>query len=142
MASAMTSTVGIQESGNTAKLPIVGREVSRLVLDFRLTLQFLDTGADYDIAIATPFSIEDGKRTHRLDPERPESLGPALTVLRRVVESAAVNEDGGLVLAFAHGLTLRVVPDPNYEAWESTSSSGAKLVCLPGGGLAVWAARD
>lgn len=138
----MTSTIEIPGSGDTVELPIVGREVSRLVLDFRLTLQFLGDGADLDIAIATPFSIEDSERTHRLDPERPESLGPALTILRQVVESATVNEDGGLELVFSNGLTLRLAPDPNYEAWESTSSGGAKVVCLPGGSLAVWDARD
>ena len=137
----MTSQLDVPGSDNTLSLPLAGREVARLVLDYRLTLQFLGGDDDLDLAIATPFAVVDEGRTDLVDPEQPESLGPALTLLRRVVESVIVREDGGLELAFTHGPRLSVPPDPNYEAWESTSSSGAKLVCLPGGGLAVWAAR-
>lgn len=142
MAAIVTSRIEIPESGDTFGLPIVGREVSRLILDFRLTFQFLGDDDDVDLTIATPFIINAGGRAQRLDPERPESLGPALPLLRQVIESATVDEGGFLEVVFAKGPALRVEPDPNYEAWQSRSSRGAMLICLPGGSLAVWDAHD
>lgn len=138
----MTPHLDAAQSDSVFDLPAAGREVSRILLDYRFTLQFLDAGTNLDIAIATPFAIEQGGRLIRVDPERPESLSPALVLLRRVVESVTVCGDGRLVLVFEDGQKLTIQPNPDYEAWESTASDGAKLVCLPGGGIAAWGGHD
>jgi len=48
-----------------------------------------------------------------------------------------------LVLEFNDGSILRNEPHPEYEAWQVVGGDPQYLVvCLPGGELAVWDARD
>lgn len=44
---------------------------------------------------------------------------------------------GGLTLALSSA-TLRVDPDPGYEAWELRGPGTEMVVCMPGGELAIW----
>ena len=51
---------------------------------------------------------------------------------------ATIGEDRQLTLRFAGGTTLTVPPDDKYEAWQLRDDTGLLIVCMPGGGLAVW----
>ncbi|GAA2794694.1 hypothetical protein GCM10010452_23720 [Crossiella cryophila] len=62
------------------------------------------------------------------------------TLTGTVVQAAAANESGLLLIEFDDAV-LRVEPDENYEAWSFAGPDGDKVICLPGGELAVWAAQ-
>ena len=41
-----------------------------------------------------------------------------------------------LEMGFGNGLSLKVPPDPDYEAWTLNLPSGEMTICMPGGELA------
>jgi hypothetical protein len=61
---------------------------------------------------------------------------PGLLVNQAV--DATIAEDRQLTLRFAGGTTLTVPPDDKCEAWQLRDDTGLLIVCMPGGGLAVW----
>jgi Family of unknown function (DUF6188) len=58
------------------------------------------------------------------------------------VTSAVAHDNGILVLTFANAATLQVEPDAQYEAWTFAGPKGAKVVCMPGGELAIWSPKE
>jgi hypothetical protein len=74
-----------------------------------------------------------------------DSQGGPITLdglIGRVVQSASVDPDGTLCLAFNGGASLRCEPDPQYEAWQVVGGDPQTLVvCMPGGELAIWDSR-
>lgn len=71
------------------------------------------------------------------EPQSLPGLALLLPLLNEEVRSAAVAPDGTLTVAFGAGV-LRCVPDEKYEAWEFTKESGAMVICMGGGELAIW----
>jgi Family of unknown function (DUF6188) len=119
-------------------LPLVGRAVTRCLVDHAFGLQFWSPEAEIELRIEGPFTLrEAGGEELSLVPEETTSLGPALRLFRREVSSARAHKDGRLEVIFTDGSTLSVGPDQKYEAWELTGS-GQRLVSTPGGDLAVW----
>jgi hypothetical protein len=47
-------------------------------------------------------------------------------------------ESGALDIEFEGKAGIAVPPHPTYEAWTIAGSRGLKIVCTPGGKLAVW----
>lgn len=90
---------------------------------------------------ALAFADADGPAPHSEgdDPESVAALGPRLHGL--TIRTAAV-EDGALRLAFTDGAELTAPPDPRYESWGVTGPAGQRVVCMPGGELAVWDAAE
>ena len=69
----------------------------------------------------------------------PKSVLPLQAMIGQAVTEADSSEAvGSLVLHFDDGTLLTIEPDQEYEAWTAAGPSGEKLVCLPGGGLAIW----
>jgi|APIni6443716594_1056825.scaffolds.fasta_scaffold199133_1 hypothetical protein len=56
----------------------------------------------------------------------------------RPVTELRVDEGGGLHLGLG-AYRLAVVADSAHEAWEIRGMDGGLMVCLPGGGISVWA---
>lgn len=67
-----------------------------------------------------------------------EDFGPALVLYGQELHRAQLNEDGLLTLEFRSGFMLNAGALPAYEGWELTLSDGLKVICMPGGGWAVW----
>lgn len=125
----------------TVRLGIDGNHVESVDVEHALTLR-LSGGAE--IRVEVPFDLaEQGAASETIDPED-ISVNHVVWELfvGKVVESAtAVPATGGVVVALHGGLTLQVLPDPDFEAWSVTWPDGRLVVALPGGGLAVWGAR-
>lgn len=60
----------------------------------------------------------------------------------RTVKSAATDESGGLLVSFADGTHVHVGSDEEYESWALAGPGGMKVVCMPGGELAVWSGDE
>ena len=64
-----------------------------------------------DVVVADPFELEVDGVGHRLEPARPETLGPLLAVYPATARWLYSSPDGGLVLVLQQGQRL-VVPGP------------------------------
>jgi hypothetical protein len=73
-------------------------------------------------------------------PEVAEQLAPLLKIFNSTVISAIAKANGTLALDLSQNRKLVVPPHPKYESWEVVADNGLKLICLPGGKLASWAA--
>ena len=78
-----------------------------VVVADRVVLRFGAT----DVVVADPFELEVDEVGHRLDPARPETLGPLLAVYPATARWLYASPDGGLVLVLRGGPRL-VVPGP------------------------------
>src|SRR5688572_21239279 len=76
-------------------LGLEGRKLTRLLLDFALTVEFWGGGhAVSQVRIEAPFDLELRGRTVRVHPEQQDELCAALSVLHSSVEQAAVTATG------------------------------------------------
>lgn len=77
-----------------------------------------------------------GIRVVELYPDR-QDVASALPLFGTSVNSGVVFNTGTLRLVLDH-FQLTVKADPDYEAWNVTGPGGPRIVCMPGGQLAVW----
>ncbi len=125
-------------SGETWRLPIEQRSVSRCIVDHAFTLEFHVAEETVGVRIEGAFSVLDQGRIHGLTPTAPIKLGPALGLFDQVVRSATVSVRGKLDIAFEDGRVLTVEHDDDYEPWEIYGPGGMRAVCTPGGTVTVW----
>ena len=121
-------------------LRLRGRSVSRLFIDHRLGLEFLEQGVETTLVIGGRPRLEHGGARLELSAEQLAEVGKASILVRKTVDRAVAHEDGSLEVNFMDGDMLFVGPDPGYESWEAYASDGMKVISLPGGGLATWPA--
>jgi hypothetical protein len=105
-------------------IPLVGKPVCRFQVDFQLTLQFFEPeDEETTVWISGEFKLEMDGEEHSLSAENREKIGPVLSLFRKTVRAR-----------------LTVAPHPNYESWGVTGVRWLRVVCMPGGNLAVWSA--
>lgn len=120
------------------RLAVSGGVLTAADADYAIVLKFSN---GWEIRIESPFALRPpaGEAVADLDPESPKSILPLQVLIGQAVTEAESSETvGRLVLCFDDRTVLTIEPDQEYEAWTSTGPSGEKLVCLPGGGLAIW----
>jgi hypothetical protein len=133
--------LGAVERPDRWALPYQTMRVTQLRLDAQLTLM-LDE--DTEIVVGCPATLvrgptpESGAISVRLAPHRQE-VGAALDLFGARVLAAMAFKDGRLRLLFDGGDQLHVPPDSFYEAWSVSGPGTLRAVCLPRGGLAIWA---
>jgi Family of unknown function (DUF6188) len=111
----------------------------RLVkIDFRVTLVVSDRSATIEICIEIPFSIADGGAVSACAPENPESLVPILSLVNSQVNLIQARTSGELGVRFASGATIKVAPDPSFEAWQLATSTELLIVCSPEGKVVLF----
>jgi len=133
--------LGAVERTDRWSLPWQDMRVTQLRLDAQLTL-VLDESTE--IVVGCPATIvrgttpESGAISVRLAPHRQE-VAAALDLFGARVLAAMAFKDGRLRLLFQGGDQLHVPPDSFYEAWSLSGPGSLRAVCLPRGGLAIWA---
>ena len=133
--------LGAVERADRWSLPWQDMRVTQIRLDAQLTL-VLDELTE--IVVGCPAMIvrggtsESGAISVQLAPHRQE-VAPALDLFGRRVIAAVAFKDGRLRLLFQGGEQLHVPPDSFYEAWSLSGPGSLRAVCLPRGGLAIWA---
>ncbi len=105
----------IREERTHYVLPLVGREVDQICVDYSVTLVIEGTDT---VRLITPFTLHVAGLTHKVDPEDLESVAIVLGLHRAVVVRSHASKDGSLILDFDGDRELRVAPDPDGEAWE------------------------
>lgn len=94
---------------------------------------------DDQIRVESPFRVTSGDTTVDVDPEQFDGQGNLALPLLGAVSAADASDDGTLVLVVGSA-RLEVPPDDDYEAWSLIRADGSRVVCMPGGELAVWSA--
>ena len=122
---------GVVEGCQIRELPDGGREfvleqtsLSFVRVDHQSRLQFGLT----EVVIASPFLVEIAGRSHRLDPQRWDALGPLVALFPGSIRWLWTSVSGILTGVFHNGSKIVVSPDPMVKAW-----SVGSVHSLPGG---------
>jgi hypothetical protein len=71
---------------------------------------------------------------HEVDEKDPRSLGPALALVGKAVETTATPDDASLELTFSDGSRLHCASQARFEAWQVVGGSPQYLVVSVGSG--------
>jgi hypothetical protein len=118
-------------------LDLAGRKVVSTEFGYTAAIVF-SGGSEIRAESAFTLRAEDGD--HRLTPGADVGEGAARlgAVVGHVVVVATADDSGELRVDLEGGMRLLIEPDRDYEAWTFAGPDGTKVVCRPGGGLAVW----
>jgi len=121
-------------------LPLPGRVVQDVVRCGRQVR--VELSGAYQLVIEAAFSVAGAGSAERTDPEDPAvALGPRVRALAGRTVTTAASSGGNLGVECAGGVRLDVPVDDSYEAWQLHGPDGYRVVCTPGGELAVWSAQ-
>jgi hypothetical protein len=70
----------------------------------------------------------------------PEGVALLMPLLNGELTDARIDERGTLALTIGE-VTVRAVADGDYESWYINGPDDIRVVCLPGGDLAIWGPR-
>jgi hypothetical protein len=123
-------------------IPLLAQRVSRFQVDTQLTLEFFDRpDEETTVWVSGKFNLELDRRERLLSAEQRDTVSPVFALLNRTVQSALAYKNGTLEITFTEGGKLSVTADSNYESWGVTGVRWLRIVCMPGGELAVWLAE-
>lgn len=107
---------------------------------FGYTVSF-ETDGGYELRIENDYTLTAAAGILRFSPESSNADARPLTdLVGKLVESSETDTDGTLTLIFNNGSILRTEASKSYESWTVAGPDGYKVVCMPGGELAVWQA--
>lgn len=112
--------------------------VTRIQIDFRVGIDLSDEEGILSIKIETPFNILMNGVDNRIEPGECSTLAPILCVFNASIEEIVILKSGELSIIFNNALSLNVVPDDEYEAWQISFPGRFLLVCSPGGNVSVF----
>ena len=91
--------------------------------------------ADHHLTIArNRFVLHRGGEQVDVNPERIESVSPALAMLHQPVDSLTAYRDGRLILRMIGGDEIVVEKDTQYESWETHGTgmlANVNMLCSP-----------
>jgi hypothetical protein len=120
------------------QLPIAGIPVSRFVVDYEFTIAFTDGAFDCTIRFEGTLTLVKRSTALARDVTQPGQLAELFSLLGVPAVSGTAHENGDLRVVFENGWEVLASAEPDYEAWEVSTSTGARIVCSPGGQLAIW----
>lgn len=133
------SSAALVDAGDHWRFRLKDARVAACCFDYAVVLRVLDGSFFWEIRLEQPFTLtaERGVK-HVVVPHDGAGFNAVLTLLQAPVEAAAAYKDGRLELRMRNATLLHVLPDADYEAWSVTGPDDVRLVCLPGGDIAVW----
>ena len=120
--------MGLVEHDDHWELPLAGRTVTRLLIDFGFGLQFWWQTDDWTITLGRSFILRSADHDLTVIPGDMASAGPALECFGKIATSVRAFKDGRLEIAFDGGTRLDASPDPDYEAWELSGGDQQKAI--------------
>ena len=129
---------GLAELPDRWLLPHRGLKITQITVDYTLTFSLEGHATiviESDATLADRPGRAPGIRTVELHPAR-QDVGSALALFGATVNSAVAFKTGTLRLILDH-FQLTVRADPHYEAWNVVGPGDMRLVCMPGGQLAI-----
>jgi hypothetical protein len=112
--------------------------VEIIQIDTRLGLFLCDATSKAQLYIETSCRLINSVSSDLLNPAKPLTLAPALSLLQTKVTDVSILRTGQLRLNFVDARQLEVDPDSAYEAWQLGCSDGFMFVCPPGGKISLF----
>lgn len=129
--------------GKTRLLLQTSAQITRLCFDYQLTILFSSGDTETSsLSISGPMLLAGTDFESMLGTDDMRSLAPLLDLFGKRVLMAEALDDGTLTLLIDGGYRLNVKPREDFEAWEFHGPRGEIVVCIPGGGLTEWPAKD
>ena len=132
----------IVQDGDGYVIELAGWELNSCTADrFNVFLDFACYREDQPeehsyLAVGGALSVELPDGRHELQTTSPDEFGPLLSLLRGEVRHASVDAHGTLEITLSTG-AIEIQPHAEFEAWD-LMTPGFKVVCMPGGDLAIW----
>jgi hypothetical protein len=120
-------------------LPYRGMKISQITVDCALTFSLEGQAVvviESDATLADRPGRAPGVQTVELHPGR-QDVASALALYGATINSGVAFKNGTFRLVLDH-YQLTVRPDSRYEAWNVVGPGNLRLVCTPGGQLAIW----
>ena len=113
------------------KLAVVQQRVSRILLDFDLTIEFDDgSSVSFSEVVVDDLTVDEDNQFEGLR---------ALSALHGLVcEDVDYDRSGTLRMHFAGGHTVVAHPRDEVESWEYCAADGTTILCGPGGAVESW----
>ncbi|WP_280482633.1 DUF6188 family protein [Nocardia cyriacigeorgica] len=123
-------------------LQVVGMRVAEVTIGFTVTMR-LGESSEYELQVEGDLEIfKESQLAYRVESECYEDQRELIeSFVGSVVETATTDSSGALELKLNSGLAVRVPQDADYEAWSLVGPRGYRIVCLPGGQLAIWSPK-
>ncbi|HEY3747979.1 MAG TPA: DUF6188 family protein [Pseudonocardiaceae bacterium] len=120
-------------------LELSGERITEAAIDFAVVLR---TDADSELRIGSPFAPHSATATHLVPVDEPADgdADRVAALVGQTITAAVVDRKGMLHLALSGGTRLDVESSDAYESWTFAGVDGRKVVAMPGGELAIWAA--
>jgi hypothetical protein len=120
-------------------LPLGGNTLVSMIIGHALKMEFVGLqDEEATIWIGGELQLTSKGTQYKMRGDVPSSLAPVLGLCRSVVDSAVTHKDGRLEITFRNGENLCAYPLADTESWEVTGERSLRVVCMPGGDLAVW----
>jgi hypothetical protein len=122
------------------ELPLAGRTVQAVQRSgYQLLLEF---SGGYQLYVEVTCTVTTAGRSVQLDPaDLGAELGADVLALVGQTVRTATTTGGALHVEFAGGLRIEVPADRRYEAWQLVGPDAYRVICIPGGDLAVWSGQ-
>ncbi|MFE3546002.1 DUF6188 family protein [Nocardia sp. NPDC059177] len=124
------------------QLEIIGQPISEVELGFTATIR-LGSPIEFELQVEGEISIHttDGRLASAPSNNYADIRNELESIVGSKVTRAIASEVNGLKIVLSSGTVLEVPVDDHYEAWGIVGLSGYRVICLPGGELAIWSAK-
>jgi hypothetical protein len=114
--------------------------IVRVCIDWAVSLNIGVDGTGVEVRIEQPCRLSrPAEGVIPLVPDGdPGELAPVLRLVRQTVSRLDAFKDGHLEVELTGGDLLTVAATDDFEAWQVSGASGARVVSVPGGTVAVW----
>lgn len=113
-------------------------EIVQLLLSYQVELATEAAGQGGLLTLTRAFRLDhEGRPTALVDPTDPGTFLSVLPILRQRIIFLEIGLDSTLRVSVTGGFRL-TVPPSDYEAWSMVSWDKSRVICMPGGQLAIW----
>ena len=135
----MSANYEVTEHESYWTVPLDGKAVCRFLVDNQLQIQFFEPqDEETTIVIEGQFTLDIDGEVRTLHAAEPAALGPVFALFRAVVETTLALKNGKLEVKFREGAKISAMPHRDFESWSIVGARGLRIVCMPGGELAIW----
>ncbi|MFC8383541.1 DUF6188 family protein [Nocardia sp. NPDC057272] len=124
------------------QLEIIGQSISEVELGFTATIR-IGSPIEFELQVEGELSIHtaDGRLVSAPSNNYADICNELESTVGSKITRAIASEVDGLSIELSSGAVLKVPVDEHYEAWGIVGLSGYRVICLPGGELAIWSAK-
>ena len=142
MAERMTSNFTLSEHEDYWDLAANNCIISRIIIDYALTLEIQGDRNNLSIRIENQFSLLLGDQCIDISNSKATEFYHAIQLLNKSVKYIKAYKNGSLEIFLLENLVVFVPSDDEYESWMIYGTNGLKIVSSPGGELAIWRPED